>query len=143
MQWKSWRVAIVTDVIGVDMKQDHLLASIAHSYRRADDPISLRSALQDILAEVTGPGTDATEDEAFPLLQGLPDGASERILTALHNDEKYTDWWKVCTRVQCRNPSADHDAFAVRKELYLQRLYVVLRGGGSWHWDQDADGIGP
>lgn len=75
---------IVMDVIGVDMRSHHELATLVHSYRRADDPASLEKALAEILGEV-GPGTgdDAGSDEAFAIAAGLPDGAAERVLIAL------------------------------------------------------------
>jgi hypothetical protein len=56
---------ITLDAIGVDMKQDHILAKLAHSYRRANDPASLKKAVSEIFAEVGG--TDAKS------LQGVQD----------------------------------------------------------------------
>jgi len=71
------------DVIGVDMAEDHLLAHIAHSYRRADDPDSLKTAIADVFAEVSQQdGSDASED-AFELLGPIPSGMAGSLLTAL------------------------------------------------------------
>ena len=42
---------ILVDVIGVDMRSDHSLATRVHSYRRADDPDALATAIKEALAE--------------------------------------------------------------------------------------------
>ena len=63
---------ITVDVIGVDMKQDHTLATKAHSYRRADDPAELTKALAEVLGEVPVYRDDAAEQEAFSLLAPIP-----------------------------------------------------------------------
>jgi len=75
---------ITVDVIGVNMKQDHTLATKVHSYRRADDPEALKKALSDILAEVSGSGaTDAATQEAFDLLAPIPAELCAAMLEAL------------------------------------------------------------
>ena len=75
---------ITVDVIGVDMKQDHTLATKVHSYRRADDPEALKKALSDILAEVSSSGAaDAATQEAFDLLAPIPAELCASMLEAL------------------------------------------------------------
>ncbi len=75
---------ITIDVIGVDMKQDHTLATIVHSYRRADDPTSLRTAIAEVFAEVSGVGTDdAVGEDAFELIAQLPPELSQAMILAL------------------------------------------------------------
>lgn len=52
---------LTMDVIGVDMKQNHTLATKVNSYRRADDPNALTKALGEVFAEVqSGLGGDGT-----------------------------------------------------------------------------------
>lgn len=53
------------DVIGVDMKTEHKLATDADSYRRADNPGELVAAVSQILAETGGTGTDTDGEDAF------------------------------------------------------------------------------
>jgi hypothetical protein len=74
---------IALDVIGVDMRQDHTLARVAHSYRRADDPESLKEAIADVFAEVSGSGDDSATEEAFALLAPLPNELVGAMLRAL------------------------------------------------------------
>ena len=74
---------IVMDVIGVDMRQDHQLATLAHSYRTADDADSLQTALREVLGELSGGGTDTAGEEAFAVIQGLPDGIAATVLASL------------------------------------------------------------
>lgn len=74
---------VVLDVIGVDMAQDHQLAGLAHSYRRADDAEALKTAIRDVLGEVGGSSDDTAGADAFELLSGLPDGIAEVALTTL------------------------------------------------------------
>ena len=74
---------ITVDVIGVNMKQDHTLATKVHSYRRADDPAALQKALSEILAEVNATGDDTADDEAFALLAPLPAELCGSMIQAL------------------------------------------------------------
>lgn len=62
---------ITVDAIGVDMKQDHTLATKVHSYRRADDPESLTKAVSEVFAEVGGTASDDAAVD-FSLLEGFP-----------------------------------------------------------------------
>ncbi len=74
---------ITMDVIGVDMATDHTLATRVHSYRRADDPESLKRAIAEVFAEVSDEGTDASAEEAFDILAGIPDELASAMLKAL------------------------------------------------------------
>ena len=74
---------IVVDVIGVDMDQNHSLATAVHTYRSADDPVSLQQAVADVvLGESTADASDAGESD-FVLLAGLPDEVAVAALEAL------------------------------------------------------------
>ena len=73
---------ITVDVIGVDMDSDHSLATKVHSYRRADDPEALSTAVQEVFAETTGASTADGSDD-FALLQPLPDDVAQAVLAAL------------------------------------------------------------
>ena len=74
---------IIVDVIGVDMKTDHTLASKAHSYRRANDPDSLERAIQEVFAELSSDAGDFSMEEAFELVDPLPVECAEAALQAL------------------------------------------------------------
>jgi hypothetical protein len=74
---------IVIDVIGVNMKGDHTLATKVHSYRRADDPAGLHKALADVFAEVASVASDAAGDDAFAQIAPLPDEVAAAMLKAL------------------------------------------------------------
>lgn len=74
---------ITMDVIGVDMQTDHTLATMAHSYRRANDPASLEQAIREVFAEVSTDGGDFSMDEAFQYLAPLPIETATAALTAL------------------------------------------------------------
>lgn len=63
---------IRVDVIGVDMKTEHMLANMVDSYRRADNPGELVAAVSQILAETTdAPGTDISSEEVFEAIAPL------------------------------------------------------------------------
>ncbi len=62
---------IRVDVIGVDMKTDHMLAQVVDSYRRADNPGELVAAVSQILAETGDLGTDADGEDAFEYIAPL------------------------------------------------------------------------
>ncbi|RDJ35055.1 MAG: VWA domain-containing protein [Crenarchaeota archaeon] len=73
---------VTIDAIGVDMDQDHSLATKVHAYRRANDPESLMKAISATFAEP--PVADkAAAEEDFALLEGLPDGAAPKLIDAL------------------------------------------------------------
>lgn len=74
---------ITMDVIGVDMDQDHTLATMAHSYRKANDPESLKQAVQEVFAELSSESADFSMDEAFELIDPIPAEAAAAALQAL------------------------------------------------------------
>jgi len=77
---------IVLDAIGVDMASDHSLSVSATSYRKANDPDSLRQAVTEVFAEVGGVGENAVSmDEAFAELQGFPENAAAALLGAFRS----------------------------------------------------------
>jgi len=74
---------ITIDVIGVDMKKTHTLATRVHSYRRADDPASLKKAVAEVFAEVAGTGSDAAGEDAFAQIQPIPSEVAAAMLKAV------------------------------------------------------------
>ena len=62
---------IRVDVIGVDMKTDHMLAKVVDSYRKADNPGELVAAVSQILAETDDTGTDIGGEDAFEYIAPL------------------------------------------------------------------------
>jgi uncharacterized protein YegL len=77
---------ISLDLIGVDMAQDHTLKNLAHSYRRADDPGSLRRAVQEVFAEVSTTSASAAggpAESAFELLAGIEPELALAAISAL------------------------------------------------------------
>lgn len=80
---------ITVDVIGVDMTARHTLATKVHSYRSADDPDSLKQAVQAVFAEIASDsGSDADED-AFALIADIPFEVAEGMLSALATSGNY------------------------------------------------------
>ncbi len=73
---------LVVDAIGVDMRQDHSLATRVHSYRRADDADALSKAVQEVFAEKVDSGA-TNSDADFALLQALDDLTAQEALSAL------------------------------------------------------------
>lgn len=74
----------VIDVIGVAMASDHILATRVHSYRKADDSKSLQQAISASVAEISSAKDDgATDDDSFAIINALPDGMADQLLTAL------------------------------------------------------------
>jgi uncharacterized protein YegL len=74
---------ITVDVIGVDMAQNHTLATKVHSYRKADDPDSLKKAVAEVFAEVSDKGTDVISNDAFEIIKPIPDEFADKLLKAL------------------------------------------------------------
>jgi hypothetical protein len=68
------------DVIGVDMKTDHMLANVVDSYRKADNPGELMAAVSQILAETGDTGMDVGAEDAFEYIAPLsPEIAADLI----------------------------------------------------------------
>jgi len=70
------------DVIGVQMKDDHMLKGVAHTYRSADDSQALTDAVRQVFAEVSVADGAAGAD-AFEVLEGLPDSFALASIEAL------------------------------------------------------------
>ena len=81
---------LTVDVIGVAMAGDHTLATAVDRYRRADDPQSLREALEEVVAESTGSSADGAETD-YDLIAGLPEGAAAVALRALSDPPAETE----------------------------------------------------
>jgi hypothetical protein len=75
---------ITVDCIGVDMSEDVALATRVHSYRRANNPQQLVSAVQAVLAEVGGGAkSDQQTEEDFALIAPIPEQMASAMLKAL------------------------------------------------------------
>ena len=74
---------IIVDVIGVDMNTTHQLATMSHSYRRADDPAALKKAVADVFAEVGGASDASTTNDAFETIAPIPADLASAMLKAL------------------------------------------------------------
>jgi uncharacterized protein YegL len=74
---------ITIDVIGVDMKSDHALATRVNSYRRANDPQALVKGLSEVLAEIGGTTDDAATADALAAIEPIPDEMARAMLAAL------------------------------------------------------------
>jgi len=81
---------ILVDVIGVNMNQQHSLATHASTYRNANNPDSLAKAIGDVVLGESSANSDDTAGETdFELLADLPDQvamASLAALTSASND---------------------------------------------------------
>ncbi|MBW1873530.1 MAG: VWA domain-containing protein, partial [Deltaproteobacteria bacterium] len=80
---ESMARGIIIDAIGVDMRSDHTLATKVSSYRRANDPKALKTAVAEVFAEVADSGSNATSQEAFDQLASIPDEMAAGMLKAL------------------------------------------------------------
>jgi uncharacterized protein YegL len=74
---------ITLDVVGVAMSQDHALKRKANSYRSADDLESLVQAVEEIFAEVSLSGDVHVGEDAFEVLEELPDAFAMILLESL------------------------------------------------------------
>jgi len=73
------------DVIGLEMKQNHSLATRVNSYRPAGSGDELAGAIAQVFAEVGSAGKDETDPELFALASSMsPDGALS-VLTSLRD----------------------------------------------------------
>ena len=101
---------ILVDVIGVDMAQQHSLATRSSTYRNASDPRSLEEAISDVvLGESSASSDDAAGQSDFELLSGLPDQVATASLTALtsaSNDPIDTSPATQSEQVASQSPAA-------------------------------------
>ena len=80
---------ITVDAIGVDMAERHTLATKVHSYRSADDPDSLRQAVQDVFAEISSDSAADTDADAFAIIADIPMETAEGMLASLARSGNY------------------------------------------------------
>ena len=78
------------DVIGVDMKTEHMLATMVDSYRRADNPGELVAAVSQILAETaddtgTAVGSEEVFEDIAPLTPEIALDLIQRLTTPPSN----------------------------------------------------------
>jgi uncharacterized protein YegL len=79
---------ILLDTIGLDMKSDHTLKALSKKYMRADDPESLKNAVQTALAEVgKGGGDDGVGN--FEMLNGLSSDGAKAIIAGLTEHQNH------------------------------------------------------
>ena len=78
---------ITVDVIGVNMQNDHTLAALANSYRRANDPASLQTAIQQVFAEVENKADTGADKSDFSELANIPDEIILCIIDALNDSD--------------------------------------------------------
>ncbi|MBV59120.1 MAG: hypothetical protein CMO58_05890 [Verrucomicrobiales bacterium] len=74
---------ITIDAIGVEMQSQHTLATMVHSYRSADDPESLRQAINEVFAEVSAADAGSTGENAFEMIADLPGETASAMLKTL------------------------------------------------------------
>lgn len=77
------RGVITLDVIGVDMARRHTLATRSHSYRQANDPESLKRAVQEVFAEISTTDGSGADAEAFAEIAPLPANFASEVLKIL------------------------------------------------------------
>ncbi len=80
---------ITVDVIGVDMAEQHTLATKVHSYRSADDPDSLTQAVQAVFAEISANTASDTDADAFDVIADVPIDVAAGMLAALATSGNY------------------------------------------------------
>lgn len=71
------------DVIGVDMQAQHSLATRVQTYRRADDPGSLTTAIEQLVLGESSGDDGAAGGSDYELLAGLPEEVAAAAITAL------------------------------------------------------------
>ncbi len=71
------------DVIGVDMKTEHMLANVVDSYRKADNPGQLVAAVSQILAETGDTGTDVSGEDVFEYIAPLSSEIASDLIQQL------------------------------------------------------------
>ncbi len=77
---------IQVDVIGVNLRARHSLATKVHTYRNANDPESLTKAIQEVFAETDNQPSDAGSND-FDLIAGLPDDVATAVVASLSDIE--------------------------------------------------------
>ena len=74
---------IRVDVIGVDMQQEHMLATVVDSYRRADNPGELVKAVSEILAETSDTGISTSGEDVFEFIAPLSEEIASGLIAAI------------------------------------------------------------
>ena len=105
---------IAIDVIGVDMRSKHGLATKTHSYRRANDEKSLSQAISEVMAESIG--SSRTNEEDYQLLEGLPNEIGLAMVKALAGNRNHPIGEPEPT------PTEPADTFALAKDAHGVRV---------------------
>jgi uncharacterized protein YegL len=71
------------DVIGMDMKENHSLATKVNSYRPAGSGDELAGAISEVFAEIGSSGQDSTDPELYGLVSSLSSDGALSVIGAL------------------------------------------------------------
>ena len=116
------------DVIGVDMKTDHMLANVVDSYRKADNPGELVAAVSQILAETGDTGTDIGGEDAFEYIAPLSSEIAADLIQRLTTPPSNTSIAvKQAEVAPTRTP-------APKKAPTPQQRDTDVRSGGGTVW---------
>ena len=116
------------DVIGVDMKTDHMLANVVDSYRKADNPGELMAAVSQILAETGDTGTDVGGEDAFEYIAPLSSEIAADLIQRLTTPPSNT---AISVKHGLATPS---QTTPPRKVPTPQRQDADARSGQSTLW---------
>ena len=121
------------DVIGVDMKTDHMLANVVDSYRKADNPGELVAAVSQILAETGDTGTDVSGEDAFadiaPLSSEIAADLIQRLTTPPSNTAiavKPTERTTPQATTPSQTPTPQQNDVESQGRLWFVVVLVVL-----------------
>lgn len=95
---------ITMDVIGVDMRSNHMLATQAHSYRAANNPQELERAIAEVFVEVGADGLDVVGESAFAELAPIPNEVALAMLKAISTTANHPIGTRPSPRVNARPP---------------------------------------
>ena len=121
------------DVIGVDMKTDHMLANVVDSYRKADNPGELVAAVSQILAETGDTGTDVGGEDAFeyiaPLSSEIAADLIQRLTTLPSNTAitvKRAETTPTRTTPPTKAPTPQRQDTGNQSTLWFVVILIVL-----------------
>lgn len=118
---------ITLDVIGVKMAEKHTLANFAHSYRAANDPASLKKAIQEVFAEVSAStGTGDVSEDVFAELAAIPNEVAIAMINAFTTTGNHPIGEKPRPKVVARTPTAVQPLTQPQQDSEVPCVFVLI-----------------
>jgi uncharacterized protein YegL len=119
------RKGIRLDVIGVDMKTDHILSNMAHTYRSANNPDVLKEEIAQVFSELSGDAFENGEDP-YQLIAGLSDSMAIAMIQGITEMDNTPIGERSSLELEPTGTTANNSSKTVLLFVFLVIIVIFL-----------------